>query len=539
MKKKILTIDDLYNFYLNKNKSCNFSSKDTGYQLSVQIPANFEVEETEDNSLLYCKVKLMHSGSNRNRSNVTDDALTKASKTLAYKPILANFMEYVDEKTGETLKDFTSHDITFDDNGNPIYLEKQIGCFTADKPTFEVEEKTGHNFLYGYCAIPREYTDACSIIERKGGTKISVELAVNEMSFNASTQELELTDVIIMGATCLGKNPDTLEDIEEGMKNARLDISDFSVENNSIKFNRDEELFELLESLKDTLSKFNKEQIAHHNSKEGGVNNKMTKFEELLAKYGKTAEDVTFDYEGMADKELEVKFAEMFDDNSDNEDSENPSNDNKDERQKFEKIVRTYEISHDDIRYALYQLLSEFESADNDWYFISAVYDNHFTYENWDGNKIFGQNYTKDGDNVAFDGERYNLHREFLTDSEFAELQSMRSNYAALVDFKNETDAKELHSQREKVLTDKAYEIISAKDDEGNFINESFAKLYENMDKYSPEDLIKEVKILVGEYALQGGDVETKVEKKSAVKHFSNPNGNEKKTSKYGTLKFK
>ena len=255
----------------------------------------------------------------------------------------------------------------------------------------------------------------------------------------------------------------------------------------------------------------------------------MTKFEELLAKYGKTAEDVTFEYEGMSDEELETKFAEIFDDNSDNEDEE----------QKFEKIVRTYEISHEDIRYALYQLLSEFESADNDWYFISAVYDNHFTYENWDGNKIFGQNYTKDGDNVAFDGERYNLHREFLTDSEFAELQSMRSNYAALVDFKNETDAKELHSQREKVLTDKAYEIISAKDDEGNFINESFAKLYENMDKYSPEDLIKEVKILVGEYALQGGDVETKVEKKSAVKHFSNPNGNEKKTSKYGTLKFK
>ena len=58
----------------------------------------------------------------------------------------------------------------------------------------------------------------------------------------------------------------------------------------------------------------------------------MTKFEELLAKYGKTAEDVTFDYEGMADKELEVKFAEMFDDNSDNEDSENPSNDNKEDR---------------------------------------------------------------------------------------------------------------------------------------------------------------------------------------------------------------
>ena len=53
----------------------------------------------------------MHSGENRNHSNVTDEALTKAAKGLAYKPILANFMEYTDEETGETLKDFTSHDM--------------------------------------------------------------------------------------------------------------------------------------------------------------------------------------------------------------------------------------------------------------------------------------------------------------------------------------------------------------------------------------------------------------------------------------------
>lgn len=90
----------------------------------------------------------MHSGENRNKSSVTDEALVKASKQLAYKPILANFMEYTDENTGEVLKDFTSHDMELTDDG-VNYIEKQVGCFTADEPYFEIEEETGHNFLYG------------------------------------------------------------------------------------------------------------------------------------------------------------------------------------------------------------------------------------------------------------------------------------------------------------------------------------------------------------------------------------------------------
>ena len=88
-KKKLLTIDDLYSFYLEQNKTCKFSSEESGYQLSVQVPAYFEVSDEEDDTLLFCTVKLMHSGENRNHSNVTDEALTKAAKGLAYKPILA------------------------------------------------------------------------------------------------------------------------------------------------------------------------------------------------------------------------------------------------------------------------------------------------------------------------------------------------------------------------------------------------------------------------------------------------------------------
>lgn len=131
----------------------------------------------------------------------------------------------------------------------------------------------------------------------------------------------------------LGSHDDGTE-IQEGMEGSRADIADFSVNNNSVKFDKDEKMIELLENLNKTLSNFNKEQTpVQTQSKEGGTNNKMTKFEELLAKYGKTAEDVTFDYAEMSDEELEAKFAEMFDgnnsegDDSDNGESGEPSND--------------------------------------------------------------------------------------------------------------------------------------------------------------------------------------------------------------------
>ena len=47
-KKKLLTLDDLYSFYLEQNKTCRFSSEESGYQLSVQVPAYFEVSDEED-----------------------------------------------------------------------------------------------------------------------------------------------------------------------------------------------------------------------------------------------------------------------------------------------------------------------------------------------------------------------------------------------------------------------------------------------------------------------------------------------------------
>ena len=533
-KKKLLTIDDLYSFYLEQNKTCKFSSEESGYQLSVQVPAYFEVSDEEDDTLLFCTVKLMHSGENRNHSNVTDEALTKAAKGLAYKPILANFMEYTDEETGETLKDFTSHDMIINDDGTATYLEKQVGCFTADEPYFEVEEETGHNFLYGICAIPREYTDTCSIIERKNGTKISVELAVNSMEFDATKKVLNLTDVVILGATLLGKDPKTLKDVGEGMKNARLDIADFSTKNNSIFADYKNQMIELQERLeKLETACFNKDQNngQNNNAEEGGNNKDMDKFNELLSKYGKTAEDIDFEYEGLTDEELEAKFEEVFgekkpeeDDNSDDNGSDGEPSDEgegisdteddtdtgvkednacgggsgstkkkkKNAEEPVEDMVRTFTVSHEDIRYALYNLLDTVSMDDNDWYCITSVFDDYFVYESWNGGKIFGQKYTKENDNVAFDGDRYELFREYITADEKAQLDDMRSNYSSIVEELNTYKSAEVYADKMTVFEDEAYADYLETDEFKALMSD------ESVNQYSKEELAEKADATLG-----------------------------------------
>ena len=533
-KKKLLTIDDLYSFYLEQNKTCKFSSEESGYQLSVQVPAYFEVSDEEDDTLLFCTVKLMHSGENRNHSNVTDEALTKAAKGLAYKPILANFMEYTDEETGETLKDFTSHDMIINDDGTATYLEKQVGCFTADEPYFEVEEETGHNFLYGICAIPREYTDTCSIIERKNGTKISVELAVNSMEFDASKKVLNLTDVVILGATLLGKDPKTLKDVGEGMKNARLDIADFSTKNNSIFADYKNQMIELQERLeKLETACFNKDQNngQNNNAEEGGNNKDMDKFNELLSKYGKTAEDIDFEYEGLTDEELEAKFEEVFgekkpeeDDNSDDNGSDGEPSDKgegssdteddtdtgvkednacgggsgstkkkkKNAEEPVEDMVRTFTVSHEDIRYALYNLLDTVSMDDNDWYCITSVFDDYFVYESWNGGKIFGQKYTKENDNVAFEGDRYELFREYITADEKAQLDDMRSNYSSIVEELNTYKSAEVYADKMTVFDDEAYADYLETDEFKALMSD------ESVNQYSKEELAEKADATLG-----------------------------------------
>lgn len=538
--KKLLTLEDLAKFCKEQNFS-NFSSKDTGYQLSVQVPANFEVDSNvyQDNTLLFGKVKVFHIGPNRNGSSVTKNAAEKALSTIAYKPLLANFCEV------DGVKDFTSHDMELNDDGSVTYVEHQIGCFTADAPVIQYDETTEKEFVFAKVAIPREYTDACDIIERKNGTKVSVELLVNEMNYSAKDDILELTDIIVQGCTCLGTNPETGDSVEEGMQGARLDIVDFSVDNNSIVDKSNNELnskmLEILEKLNDTISNFN---IQNFNQ-EGGEN-AMNKFEELLDLYGLTVEDVTFEVEGLSDEDLEAKFVEVYGDAEEFKkkkkcsDEEDESEEEEDfagcGKKKKRCAVNTenstveFELSHDDIRMALYGLL-ESTWDENSYAWVCEVYDNYFIYqketyseEGYDY-KYYKQSYSKNEDNVELSGDPVEVFSTFVTESEKTALDMIRSQYAELKAFKENVEKQELKVQKDAILESAEYAEI--KD------SEEFKALVADAEKYSVDELKVKADLIFAAAMKKKFNFEAKPEKKSVGINF---NAKPNKKSAYGNL---
>ena len=581
--KKLLTLEDLAKFCKEQNFS-NFSSKDTGYQLSVQIPANFEVDSNvyQDNTLLFGKVKVFHIGPNRNGSSVTKNAAEKALSTIAYKPLLANFCEV------DGVKDFTSHDMELNDDGSVTYIEHQIGCFTADTPVIQYDETTEKEFVFAKVAIPREYTDACDIIERKNGTKVSVELLVNEMNYSAKDDILELTDIIVQGCTCLGTNPETGDSVEEGMQGARLDIVDFSVDNNSIVDKSNNELnskmLEILEKLNDAISNFN---IQNFNQ-EGGEN-AMNKFEELLDLYGLTAEDVAFEVEGLSDEDLEAKFVEVYgdaeefkkkkkcsedEDESEDEDfagcgkkkkkcseDEDESEDEEDfagcgkkkkkcsdedeseeddfagcGKKKKRCSINTetgtieFEMSHDDVRMALYGLL-EADWEDGSYSWICEVYDNYFIYqkETYDDSgykaQYYKQGYSKNNDNVELSGDPVEVFTEFVTESEKTALDMIRSQYEELKAFKENIEMQELQVQKDAILESAEYSEI--KD------SEEFKAIVADAAKYSVDELKVKADLIFAAAMKKKFNFEVEPKKKSVGINF---NAKPSKKSAYGNL---
>lgn len=570
MVKQILTLDNLYQFYLQKNETITFSSKEAGKPIVVTTNGFFESDESDMPGMLKLKLKVCHTETNRNGSHISKENMEKAMPTLKYRPILA----YIHELEDGT-KDFYAHNIEIIENedgeSEVNYIESQVGCFTADNPWLEYDKKMDKTYVMAYAVIPEEYTEAADIICRKGGTKVSCELVINELSYNAKEKYLDLTDFYFGGTTLLGCDEDGNE-IGEGMLGSRADIDDFCCKEPT--FTYQEKMIEILDRLNTTLSNFNKDTI-----QKGG--NEMNKFEELLKKYGKTVEDIEFEYSNMTDEELEAKFAELFDGEGDSgaaaSDSDNgdtstsnsegedgadvgsdpegesttdgdngidpqASNDDDDDgdddednddgvpakKKKIENSELRYELSHDDIRYALYNLISALSDDGYCTTWIAEVYDDKFIYEDYAEGKCYRQKYSKDGDNVELNGEPVEVFSEWLSKEEKEALDALKAEYATLKSFKEKYDAAELKAEKDAILESAEYAEIKDSDE--------FKALVAEADNYSVEELKIKADLLFAASMKKKFNFEAeKPEKKHAVGINFNAKPNKKKQA-YGGI---
>lgn len=501
--KKILTVDDLIKF-CQEQKFMKFDSQDTGYKIAIKVPTVFELEnETDDNhrGMLKLKIKIFHTLLNRNKSFISKESAEKAMKTIPDRPVLAALHQL---ESGEW--DFAGHEaeIVEDENGNEEfkYIESQVGSFSSEPAFWEHDNELDKDFVCAYAYISREYTKACEVLERKNGTKNSCELCVDKFNYNAKEKYLELEDFYVSGSTLLGCTINGETEIQEGMQGSRADIVDFSVENNSVKFNKDEKLVEILDRLNETLSKFN---INNNNSKEGGKSEKMTKFEELLTKYNKTVEDITFEYENLSEEELSVKFEELFgkcggdskkkkcetdtdksDDLEDDATKEDNACGNSDKKKKCDEddsvkddnacgggskkkkntveysvtvdgTTKTFEVSLEEKIDALYRLVNEtYSEADNTYYGVT-VYENYLVMIDYWSNRYYKQSYAFDGDNCSLTGDRVEVYAEFVTADEQKELETMRSNYSSISEKLAKYEEAEEIADKMTVFSDEAY----------------------------------------------------------------------------------
>lgn len=516
MNKKLLTLEDLYSFYSQKKKSMTFSADKSGYNIAVQSLATFELNDDLSEGLLYGKIRAFHDLTNNNKSHIETDVLEEKMMSIKDRPVMADIVDTDEtDEDGNPIKDFSGHTMYYDEAlDKMIYKEIPIGHFIHPESIhLEYDEEYDRNFVCADVVVYEEYTDACDILRRRKTVDCSVELCIRKMHWDNTDKTLHFDDFYVQGTTLLGSH--TLP----GMSGSKLSIKDFSEENNSLfsSISEDEhsKLIETLDNLNKTLSSLNINSKTNPTvekfEKGGSTETNMTKFEELLGKYNKTVEDITFEYEGLSDEELEEVFSTTFgeseptpdtvltesdksdddtDDDTDDSTTDEPDDTTDDDKDK-DTYSKTFELSHEDVRSALYQLLAPIEETLNEYYWIMSVYDDYFIYESCCGN-YYKQAYTKENDTIAFDGERQELFAEFVTADEKAELEDMRANYSSISEKLARYEEAEEIADKMTVFEDQAYSKYLETDEFKQLMN------VENVKKFTKDELVEKADAALG-----------------------------------------
>lgn len=510
MNKRLLTLDDLYDFYSKKKKSMTFSAEKNGEPLVFQVGGNLTFEENDDPTLAgLCPVRLQacHTETNLNRSTISYETMeNKLLPTFKNRPILG-FIHDVDGKP-----QFYTHN-AHEEDGEIVYDEIAVGNVpeTNNAELVYDEENDRYNvFIDGY--VYDEYTKASEIIQREGECPCSVEISVKQMTWDNKDKTLHIEDGYFSGVTILGYDENGNK-VMPGMTGSNVKLKDFSQSNNSVVNDLPEseqsKLIETLEALNKTLSSLNIDTFNKEDFEKGGSTEKNMKFEELLSKYNKTVEDITFEYDSLTDEELEAKFEEEFGTDEPEADPEDPEGSSEPEgdpeepeepespeadpepENGTESFSKVFSLSHEDLRSSLYRLLEPIEMAENDCYWIVSTYDDYFIYESYMGN-YFKQKFTTTDDVVAFNGDRESVFAEFVTETELAELNSMRDNYSSIQEKLAKYEEAEDIADKMTVFEDEAY---------GEYLETDEFKALMKKDvltKFSKEELVEKADAALG-----------------------------------------
>lgn len=495
-----LTLEQLLQF-CKDNKLTHFSSAAAGKPIGVTIPATYAVEDDPARrGMLTLRVKVCHTGVNRNHTCIREDTMRKAMPSLKNRPLLACIHQLDDGSY-----DFESHNMAKDQDGNDVYLEQQIGSFTEDEPFIEHDDAMDKDYVIAYAVVSEEYTRAADIIREKGGSKNSCELVVDNFTYDVEAGCLEINDFYFCGSTLLGRMDDGTE-IGEGMLGSRADIVEFGLSgtNQSSDIENFEEGGNRMEEEK--LINTQDETEAAPSAYDDGADPTNP---ETPGEGGGGAEPTNPVTPGEGNGGAEGE--------GEGEDEPLDTSTDLTPKKRAENAFEKYELSLNEKEDALFNLVNAtYSEADNTIYMITA-YDTYVVMRDWFSPINYKQSYTETDGVFALTGERVRVYATYLTKEELAEIDNMRKENAELKDFK--ASAEKVSVERGEKLALLNSEKFAALHDE-----DKYTELIKNIDSYSLTDLEKEAKVVLFDYReahpVENHKIDLELETKPVKKTF-------------------
>jgi hypothetical protein len=425
----------------------------------TSIPVNFEkIEEIADSRFTRVKVWIAHTGINLNNSYFSKETLEKMIPSLANVPIVGYITaDNLDEK------DFNGHEqkLVIDDNGiELVYIGRAYGIVPENNNAkFETKEVNGEEKLFLTCEglLWNKFKDAIEIFDRDGKKPHSMELEPDSIKGEfADDGSFHFVDAKFEALCILGTN------VSPAMTGSL--IEKFSVN-------------KLQEQLKEILDEFN----TCFNSKKGGkkVNEKLKIIELFTTLQEEDLKEIKDNLDNYSVNELVSKLREM------------------EVNQYKQKII--YELSHDDIRNEIYEILNPIgEDGHREWnYWILEVFDDYCIVEDEkDLGTYYKIPYSVDEEENITLGEKQQIVSIWVTPEEAEEIENMRNNFEKikqeneqLKEFKSNIE-KEQREQAEQELFERFSSLL-----EENVLNEVKAKA----SQFTIEELEKELKLLWAE----------------------------------------
>jgi chemotaxis protein histidine kinase CheA len=456
---------------------------------------SYSIDKTFDSDqFLKLRLRVCHDGESPNKTYFTVDTMREANKSLEYIPLLAHV--YIDESTGKPV--IGSHDAHIEEDrlndgeSRVIYDEQPIGLIPslADN-NCTIEEFDGMNYTFVDAFIWRDYANyAEQLVEDAVDVKLSMEIDFMDdaLSYDAANERYNIASYRYRGITLLN------EKLGTGMKNA-LATTNFSA-NEDVKA----KMIVLMEELQKCLCDYNTD------SEQEGVEMDMDNEEIVETAVDEVvADEPAAEVEAVAEEVTEEVVEEVAEEHPVEEE---PVVEEQEEAV-FEDLICTFRISHDDTRYGLQSLLNAM-CDDAHFYCIESVFDKYFYYCDYFSGNAFKQSYKIRKDVVSFDGDPEPVYREFVTQAERNELEKLRKDYAALVEFKEKVESAELKAQKDAIFAKSEYSILVDED--------AFKTLVNDAEKFSVEEIESKVKSIFADYVIKVGTFSAKEDDKKPAK---------------------